>query len=117
MQCKIWAMTDFTEANGATRLMPDSDKTSRQLQHTIAKTVPAEMSKGSCVLYRARCTTVGGANTSNQPIGLNITYDVGWLRQEENQYRVGRPRNRRASDELLRADGLPDRCVRPRVHR
>jgi ectoine hydroxylase-related dioxygenase (phytanoyl-CoA dioxygenase family) len=29
----------------------------------------------------------GGANSSDETrMGLNITYDVGWLRQEENQY-------------------------------
>ncbi len=45
------------------------------------------MSKGSCLLYTGKVYHGGGANRSDETrMGLNITYDVGWLRQEENQY-------------------------------
>ena len=88
VQCNtIWAMTDFTEENGATRLMPGSQDLPKKFDHTIDETVPALMSKGSCLLYTGKVYHGGGANRSDHTrVGLNITYDVGWLRQEENQY-------------------------------
>ena len=88
VQCNtIWALTDFTEENGATRLMPGSQHLPNSFEHTVDETIPAEMSKGSCLLYTGKVYHGGGANRSDQTrMGLNITYDVGWLRQEENQY-------------------------------
>jgi len=89
VQCNtIWALTDFTEENGATRLMPGSQHLPDEPQaHTVDETVPAEMSKGSCLLYTGKVYHGGGANRSDLTrMGLNITYNVGWLRQEENQY-------------------------------
>ncbi len=88
VQCNtIWALSDFTESNGATRLMPGSQHLPDEHTHTVAETVPAEMSKGSCLLYTGKVYHGGGANTSDETrTGLNITYNVGWLRQEENQY-------------------------------
>ncbi len=88
VQCNtIWAMTDFTEENGATRLIPGSQGWENSFEHTIDESVPAEMSKGSCLLYTGKVYHGGGANRSGATrSGLNITYNVGWLRQEENQY-------------------------------
>jgi hypothetical protein len=108
VQCNtIWAMTDFTEANGATRLMPGSQDLPNSFDHTVDETVPAEMSKGSCLLYTGKVYHGGGANTSDETrVGLNITYDVGWLRQEENQYlSVPREIAETLPDELLRLMG------------
>jgi len=87
-QCNtIWAMTDFTEANGATRLIPGSQDWPSAFDHDIAESVPAEMEKGSCLLYTGKVYHGGGANTTDATrAGLNITYCVAWLRQEENQY-------------------------------
>ncbi|HEY5663904.1 MAG TPA: phytanoyl-CoA dioxygenase family protein [Ilumatobacter sp.] len=88
VQCNtIWAMTEFTEANGATRVMPGSQHLPDEFDHPVAETVPAEMSPGSCLLYTGKVYHGGGANaTASTRVGLNVTYDVGWLRQEENQY-------------------------------
>jgi ectoine hydroxylase-related dioxygenase (phytanoyl-CoA dioxygenase family) len=88
VQCNtIWALTDFTEHNGATRLMPGSQDLPNDHGHTVDETVPAEMTKGSCLVYTGKVYHGGGANRSEETrMGLNITYDVGWLRQEENQY-------------------------------
>jgi ectoine hydroxylase-related dioxygenase (phytanoyl-CoA dioxygenase family) len=88
VQCNtIWALTDFDEANGATRVIPGSQDWPDDRNHTADETIPAEMSKGSCLLYTGKVYHGGGANTSDQVrVGLNITYVVGWLRQEENQY-------------------------------
>lgn len=83
----IWALTDFTQANGATVVVPGSvswPDDRRPEAHEIAY---AEMQKGSLLLYTGSVFHGGGANSSRgDRIGLNITYGLGWLRQEENQY-------------------------------
>ena len=88
VQCNtIWAMTDFTEKNGATRVIPGSHKLADKLRFTESDTEPAEMEKGSVLFYTGGLYHGGGANNSNDTrIGINITYAVAWLRQEENQY-------------------------------
>lgn len=108
VQCNtIWAMTDFTEANGATRLMPGSQDLPDDFGHTVDETVPAEMAKGSCLLYTGKVYHGGGENRSDETrVGLNITYDVAWLRQEENQYlSVPREVAETLDDGLLRLMG------------
>jgi ectoine hydroxylase-related dioxygenase (phytanoyl-CoA dioxygenase family) len=87
-QCNtIWAMTDFTEENGATRVIPGSNRLDDKLRFTEADTEPAEMSAGSVLLYTGSLYHGGGANRSSATrYGLNITYARSWLRQEENQY-------------------------------
>ena len=108
VQCNtIWAMTDFTEHNGATRLMPGSQALPNDFGHTIDETVPAEMSAGSCLLYTGKVYHGGGANHSDMTrSGLNITYNVAWLRQEENQYlSVPLEAAETLDDELLRLMG------------
>lgn len=108
VQCNtIWALTDFTEANGATRLIPGSQHLPNGFDHTVDETVPAEMTKGSCLLYTGKVYHGGGANRSDETrVGLNVTYAVGWLRQEENQY-LSVPREIAATlpDDLLRLMG------------
>ena len=88
VQCNtIWAMTDFTAENGATRVIPGSNHFDDKLRFTEADTEPAEMSKGSVLFYTGSIYHGGGANRSNEiRTGINITYNVSWLRQEENQY-------------------------------
>jgi ectoine hydroxylase-related dioxygenase (phytanoyl-CoA dioxygenase family) len=108
VQCNtIWALTDFTEENGATRVIPRSQEWPKDFGHGIEETVPAEMRRGSCLLYTGKVYHGGGANrTDATRIGLNITYDVAWLRQEENQYlSVPREIAETLDDELLRLLG------------
>lgn len=82
----IWAMCDFTEENGATRVIPDSHRTEGQ-PYTPADTEPAEMARGSVVLYLGSTVHGGGANQSDEVrTGINVDYTLAWLRQEENQY-------------------------------
>ena len=108
VQCNtIWAMTDFTEENGATRLIPGSQEWENDLGHSVDETVPAEMSKGSCLFYTGKVYHGGGENRSTMTRrGLNLTYCVAWLRQEENQYLSCPPDIAEAlDDELLRLMG------------
>jgi hypothetical protein len=88
VQCNtIWAVTDFTEANGATRLVVGSNLKEDRLAFGPDDTEPAEMRRGSVLFYSGSVYHGGGANHSDATrIGLNITYNVAWLRQEENQY-------------------------------
>jgi len=88
VQCNtIWAMTDFTAENGATRIIPGSNRFDDRLRFTEADTVPAEMSKGSVLFYTGSVYHGAGANRSNHDrIGLQFIYNLSWLRQEENQY-------------------------------
>ena len=83
----IWALTDFTAENGATQVIPGSQTWSDDRKaepHEIAR---AEMRKGSVLLYTGTVFHGGGANGADQDRwGLNITYALGWLRQEENMY-------------------------------
>jgi ectoine hydroxylase-related dioxygenase (phytanoyl-CoA dioxygenase family) len=45
------------------------------------------MERGSVLFYSGSVNHGGGANrTDRVRIGLNITYNLAWLRQEENQY-------------------------------
>lgn len=83
----IWAMTDFTLENGATHCVPGSHRWSWEQQAQSDQICQAEMSKGSVFFYTGSILHHGGANMSNAPrLGLNLTYCLGWLRQEENQY-------------------------------
>lgn len=87
----IWALSDFTAANGATRVVPGSHHRGADLGLDLRlfepEVVQAEMPRGSVVLYSGRTAHGGGANTTDTVrLGVNVDYVLGWLRQEENQY-------------------------------
>lgn len=83
----IWAMTDFTHANGATQVVPGSADWPKERRATPDEIASAEMSAGSVLVYSGSVIHAGGQNQADHDrIGLNITYCLGWLRQEENQY-------------------------------
>jgi ectoine hydroxylase-related dioxygenase (phytanoyl-CoA dioxygenase family) len=83
----IWALNDFTEENGATRVVPDSHRTPDDHLYAHHDSVPAEMPRGSVVIYLGSTVHGGGANrTEVTRVGVNIDYVLGFLRQEENQY-------------------------------
>jgi len=88
VECHVmWAMTDFTELNGATRVIPGSHKWEDKLRPAYDETVPAEMPKGSVFVYVGSVYHGGGANRSDEHrLGINVGYTLSWLRQEENQY-------------------------------
>ena len=106
-QCNtMWALTDFTIENGATHVLPGSSTPPDE----VAITMPggqATMRKGSVLFYDGKVLHGGGANTSGgDRIGVNLTYSVGWVRQEENQFlAVPAEVARTLDDELLKMLG------------
>ena len=88
VQCNtLWALTDFTGENGATRVIPGSNLAEDRLEFSEEDSEPAEMEAGSVLFYSGSIYHGGGANRSDaRRTGVNITYNVAWLRQEENQY-------------------------------
>lgn len=105
----MWAVTDFTEEMGATRVIVGShlwDDDPSEVD-AAALTTGAVMAKGSVLLYVGSIYHGGGANQSDvHRIGINIGYSLGWLRQEENQYLACPPEIARTLPEgLLRLMG------------
>jgi ectoine hydroxylase-related dioxygenase (phytanoyl-CoA dioxygenase family) len=83
----IWALTDFTRENGATLVAPGSQAWPDSRQPKASDLAYAEMEQGSVLVYTGSVFHGGGANASDAPrLGMNLTYCLGWLRQEENQY-------------------------------
>jgi ectoine hydroxylase-related dioxygenase (phytanoyl-CoA dioxygenase family) len=83
----LWALDDFTEENGATRVIPGSHLNGPHSNDPKQPSYPAAMPRGSMVVYLGSTLHGGGANHSDKPRkALVNTYTLGWLRQEENQY-------------------------------
>ena len=83
----IWALSDFTADNGATRLVPGSHKWDRERTAERCDITQAVMPKGSVVIYYGSLLHGMGVNHASKPrTGLVSGFCVGWLRQEENQY-------------------------------
>lgn len=107
VQCNtMWALTDFTVDNGATHLVPGSSV----VDDATGLGLPAgqaEMRRGSVLFYDGKVLHGGGANRSTADrVGVNITYAVGWVRQEENQFLATPPELARTlDDDLLRMMG------------
>jgi ectoine hydroxylase-related dioxygenase (phytanoyl-CoA dioxygenase family) len=104
----MWAVTDFTEAMGATRVVVGShlwEEDPSEVDPALSS--GAVMSKGSVLMYVGSIYHGGGANTTDvHRIGINVGYSLGWLRQEENQYLACPPEIARTLPEgLLRLMG------------
>lgn len=83
----LWALSDFTEENGATWVVPASQHWDWDRPAARADGARAAMSRGSVLVYSGSVIHGAGRNEATEPrIGMNLTYLVGWLRQEENQY-------------------------------
>jgi ectoine hydroxylase-related dioxygenase (phytanoyl-CoA dioxygenase family) len=84
----MWALTDFTPDNGATRLVPRSqrhDRITRRGEQPDG-VVEAVMPAGSVLVYDGGIWHGGGANQSEgRRLGIVCNYCAGWVRQEESQ--------------------------------
>jgi ectoine hydroxylase-related dioxygenase (phytanoyl-CoA dioxygenase family) len=110
VQCNtMWALTDFTVENGATHIAPGTSAMTDDAAAAIP-TLQAEMPRGSVLFYDGKVVHGGGANRSTTTRrGVNITYSVGWVRQEENQYLACSPDVARGlDDDLLKMMGYQE---------
>ena len=83
----MWAVTDFRADNGATLLVPGSHRWPADRQAQEDEVVIAEMPAGSVLFWLGSTLHGAGANVSQDwRYGVILTYSVGWVRQEENQY-------------------------------
>jgi len=88
----MWALTDFSEANGATRLVPGTHRRESPVYGEKYETIPAEMPKGSLLIWDGALWHGGGANTTRERrTGIAMNYCAGFIRQQENQ-QLGIPR-------------------------
>ncbi len=89
----MWALTDFTEANGATRVIPGSHLADHSPDYGRPyESVAAEMPRGSVLVWHGSLWHGGGANsTDDRRVGIAMNYCAGWIRQQENQ-QLGIPR-------------------------
>ena len=101
----IWALDDFTEENGGTRVALGSHRFLRAWHApVVSECVSAVMPRGSALFYFGSTWHGGGENRSSVPrAGLVNTYSLGWLRQEANQYLEVPPEAAANYDERLRA--------------
>ncbi|MDB4965004.1 MAG: hypothetical protein JWN44_693 [Myxococcales bacterium] len=83
----MWALTDFTADNGATRIVPGSHRApaNPELGRDYA-TRAAVMRRGSILVFDGSVWHGGGANgTESRRVGIAMNYCAGWMRQQENQ--------------------------------
>jgi ectoine hydroxylase-related dioxygenase (phytanoyl-CoA dioxygenase family) len=83
----MWALTDFTEANGATRIIPGSHLRDHNPDYGAPyDSIAAEMPKGSVLIWHGSLWHGGGANTTDERrVGIAMNYCAGYIRQQENQ--------------------------------
>jgi ectoine hydroxylase-related dioxygenase (phytanoyl-CoA dioxygenase family) len=83
----MWALTDFTEDNGATRVISGThlaDSSPNFGQHYESE--PAVMKKGSVLVWHGSLWHGGGSNrTGERRVGIAMNYCAGYIRQQENQ--------------------------------
>jgi phytanoyl-CoA dioxygenase PhyH len=83
----VIALVDFTADNGATRVFPGSHRWEAGRYPTNDEAVAAEMPAGSAIVYLGSTFHGGGAHSGSQPRrGVHLSYTLGWLRTEENNY-------------------------------
>ena len=83
----VFAITDFTKANGATQVVLGSHKWDKNRDPLPSEITYAEMEPGSVLIYTGTILHGGGENiTNSHRLGAFMHYSLNWLRQQENQY-------------------------------
>jgi ectoine hydroxylase-related dioxygenase (phytanoyl-CoA dioxygenase family) len=82
----MWAVDPFTEANGATRIVPGSHRWGNDEFPGPDETgTAAVMDAGSVMVWRGSTWHQAGANETDRPrLGVNFEYIASWLRPQEN---------------------------------
>ena len=110
LQCvSMWALTDFTEANGGTRVLPGSHRFDHIPDQTKQyDTIAVEMPAGSVMVFHGSLWHGGGANVTDDEwrLGVNLQYCAGYIRPQQCAY-LGIPQEitRSFSDRLLELCG------------
>ena len=83
----LYAIDPFTCENGGTQLVAGTHKSTGPVDQQ-AKKVSVEMPVGSVLAWDGATWHGGGANNTKTETrcGLNINYNVAWLKQQENQF-------------------------------
>jgi ectoine hydroxylase-related dioxygenase (phytanoyl-CoA dioxygenase family) len=83
----MWALTDFTDANGATRIIPESHLRDHSPDYGQPyDSIPAAMPRGGVLIWHGSLWHGGGANeTEHRRVGIAMNYCAGYIRQQENQ--------------------------------
>lgn len=86
----LYAGTNFTVKNGATMAIPGSHKWDMDRLPKVEEAIPAEMRRGSGLLYVGSLYHGGGANLTEDErrLAIAVSLTQGHRRQEENQYLV-----------------------------
>jgi len=80
----IWPLTDFTHANGATRVWPRSHLRPHEVLLDPASAITAQMEPGSALMLLGSTLHAAGANRTDIPRrGVIISYCLGWLKPYE----------------------------------
>jgi ectoine hydroxylase-related dioxygenase (phytanoyl-CoA dioxygenase family) len=84
----VIALEDFRAENGATRVAPGSHRWPLERSAEPHEIADAVMPPGSAVIYLGSTIHGAGSNTTadRRRRGMHVSYVVGWLRTEENQY-------------------------------
>lgn len=101
----MWALSDFTEENGATHVLPGShrwDPPGNATEDEAIQTMPAArgtMPKGSVLVWTGWTYHGAGVNHgTGRRVGLNIDYILSFLQTEENQFLACPPQIARSMD-------------------
>jgi ectoine hydroxylase-related dioxygenase (phytanoyl-CoA dioxygenase family) len=81
-------LTDFTEQNGGTMVIPGSHHWDDERRPLAEEAIATEMAAGSALLFLGGVYHGGGTNRTEQEwrTGVTFSLDASFVRQEENHY-------------------------------